>query len=799
MKDIKKVIKVEHKTENSSYLYRIYVDNIGDIEKGDRILVPLHGKSSVHPATVSRVYTNHKGKTWIEVRDNFKPCLYVWTTESYRLNPNGSRYKVGVVNWQSVQNRLKQTDTTGVIEKIELVEIFELDSKSPEDTMKVEYYIHNHPSLTRIRKDREGVIGDYVTQIKPVILEAIAKFNVKKAADIPSIMIPRYYQSDCVEENIQAFQEHDRITDILTCSSGKSYLGFLTYTQGFVLGNLKVNKNIVLLFVPNIQLVRQTSNDWITAARSSGLSLRSITVGGVKGSIQDPTELAARIEEATKDSITLITCTYQSSGIVSTALKITDTEVDLTICDEVHRLTGSNKKVWSNVLYNHFIKSRKRLFFTASPVEYTEASFGYSGLENKEKYGPTVFKYSFRDLQLDGYAAPLELLGVELDKDVYLNLQDSFESKKNIIQENLLNFQDISLTEIPEEFNTDEGSFVFFIMLHNTLISLRDGLFTHPLIYANSHNRLKIFMAALKTLAPDYNVNIDYLEIFSSGDDIDSRINKLKKDFTNAKIGVAGNVYCLQEGISINAVDGIVLIDPRSSGPAIVQILGRPVRLDSNNPNKVARVLLPILLEKSISGTKLHPGFHKTSMEWILALAAADSDFENIILEDMSFISSKKREGIDEREAVLNHNKKAIPRGREKKRTDVILDKVDFEEFTKTAVLKKIISTKSNTLVFNQTEEGKLRKISRDAHVFINKHLIPLENGLYNYNTRNQKKYTELIKSKYAYTEEFSIEANIGRKDAERILIECGLKKLLEVSTKLDVVNTENTVKSLFE
>ena len=799
MKDISKVLKVQHRTENSSYLYRIYVDSIKGIERGDRILVPLHGEDNVHPVTVSRVYTNHKGKKWIEVRDNFKPCIYVWTTESYRLNPNGSRYKVGVVNWQSVQNRLKQTDTTGVIEKIELVEIFELDSKSPEETMKVESYIHNHSSLTRIRKDREGVIGDYVTQIKPVILEAIGKFNVKKAADIPSIIIPRYYQTDFVDTVKQAFLKHDRATGVLTCSSGKSFLGYLTYIKGFVQGPLQVNKNIVLLFVPNIQLVRQTSNDWVTAARSSGVPLRSITVGGVKGSIQDPTELAARIGEATKETITLITCTYQSAGIVSTALKITDTEVDLTICDEVHRLTGSDKKVWSNVLYNHFIKSRKRLFFTASPVEYTEASFGYSGLENQEKYGPTVFKYSFRDHQLDGYAAPLELLGVELNNEVYLEIQDSFESKKNIIQENLLNFKDISLTEIPEEFNTDEGSFVFFIMLHNTLIALRDGLFTHPLIYANSHNRLKIFMAALKALAPEYNVNIDYLEIFSSGDDIDSRINKLKKDFTNAKIGVAGNVYCLQEGISINAVDGVVLIDPRSSGPAIVQILGRPVRLDSTNPNKIARVLLPILLEKSTSGTKLHPGFHKTSMEWILALAAADSDFENIVLEDMSFISSKKRQGIDEREAVLKHSKKPIPRAREKKSTDIILERVDFKEFTKSAVLKEIISTKRNISAFNQTNEGKLHKISRDAHVFINKHLIPLENGLYSYNRRNQKKYTELIKSKDAYTEEFSIEANIGRKNAERILIECGLEKLIEVSTKLDAINSEKTIKSLFE
>ena len=80
----------------------------------------------------------------IIIAKKFHPCIYAWTTESLKLT---NAYKVGIVNWQSVTNRLKQTDTTGIIEPIELVEQFQLELYDlsildPKKTYEIESEIH---------------------------------------------------------------------------------------------------------------------------------------------------------------------------------------------------------------------------------------------------------------------------------------------------------------------------------------------------------------------------------------------------------------------------------------------------------------------------------------------------------------------------------------------------------------------------------------------------------------------------------------------------------------------------------
>ena len=57
---------------------------------------------------------------------------------------------------------------------------------------------------------------------------------------------------------------------------------------------------------------------------------------------------------------------------------------------------------------------------------------------------------------------------------------------------------------------------------------------------------------------------------------------------------VLTNAFALQEGIDIKKVDSIFFSSPKSSTISIVQAIGRALRLDPDNPDKVAAIVVPI-------------------------------------------------------------------------------------------------------------------------------------------------------------------------------------------------------------
>ena len=69
------------------------------------------------------------------VAKEFNPCIYVWTTNILRKS---NIYKVGIVKWQSVSERMKQTYTTGVFEPIQVVDTWNLGTYNTKIVEKIE-------------------------------------------------------------------------------------------------------------------------------------------------------------------------------------------------------------------------------------------------------------------------------------------------------------------------------------------------------------------------------------------------------------------------------------------------------------------------------------------------------------------------------------------------------------------------------------------------------------------------------------------------------------------------------------
>jgi superfamily II DNA or RNA helicase len=756
------ILKIEELDNN--YRVKITVNRIRKTFRREKILSLKFGNDIV---VVKVLSCDIKNKT-IECK-KFNPCIYIWTTASYQKS---NIYKVGITNWQSVKNRIRQQDTTGVLEPIEIIDYFKLSIYDPKITEMMESEIHN--TIGKVRKDREAVRGDYKTVIKPVIINIINKYNNANGIDL-DIPTPRYYQQDAADTAAEYYKNNDKGWIQWTCGSGKSFGGYWIYKS--VVKSIGISSNVVIILVPNKQLVTDTYKNWNFITSSYGDKIRSLRVCD-EFNIQSDT-IVRWLSTATSDTINLIVSTYQSSSKVADALRFSKITADFLINDEVHRLTGPLTKSWSKCLYDSFLPVRKRLSMTASPIEYTMQSVGYSGMENKSLYGEKFHQYLFLDAQLDGNIAPLEVLGVYMSNDDLQGIKNLLKNNKDIIQSNLYS-KDLDFTYLDELIQIDKGNPTFFIQLHNTLSCLRDKEFSHPIIYANSTKRIEMFMACLKAMAPLYNVKIDYSEIFTAKDKIETRIIDLEKKFATAKVAVVGNVYCLQEGISINEVDSVIMIDPRSSAPSIIQILGRPVRLNGADINKVAKILLPLIVDFDESGKVIiDNSCFDDVKDWIINICGADSDFQNI-LTDIKIFTSKSKTGTEIRN-VLQKQKKTSISGK-----NISIDKkerqllhIDFNEVMYNMEIKSIISSKKSTHIINNTKIGLETKLNHNANDYILKYREKIITHLNNFNKKQIHRYRDLIKLKEEYISDFSQTFDISIEKSTELLTKYKIDELV--------------------
>jgi predicted helicase len=285
------------------------------------------------------------------------------------------------------------------------------------------------------------------------------------------------------------------------------------------------------------------------------------------------------------------------------------------------------------------------------------------------------------------------------------------------------------------------------------------------------------------------------MNIFTSDDEIELRMKELNTKFANSKIGVVGNVYCLQEGISINQVDGIIMIDPRSSGSAIIQILGRPVRLDSKNPNKVAKIILPIIFKTYRGKIELDKTYFDTTRDWMLSIVAADSDFENMVFNDINCITTKSRKGIEVKNVKVSNNKKSVSGvNRNVDKDEIELEKVDFTDYKDFAQLKSMISTKTNNTIQRNTKVGKNEYLIRHARTMVIGLEKKLDNAIQNYNVKQFSRYTSLITDRDTIVTEFANSIPISKQSANKILTEVKVDRVIKKIAKLNKLNYSNVL-----
>ena len=180
----------------------------------------------------------------------------------------------------------------------------------------------------------------------------------------------------------------------------------------------KIGGSRILVMVPSLSLMSQTLREW--AANTSLKPFRYLclcsdtTVDlGEDSPVEHLYEMdvpvttdAEVISEFLKNEpaiTSILLSTYQSSKVLSEAVKKTGIDFDTAIFDEAHRTTGSDVGVWNLAIDDKNVPIKKRIFMTATPRIYAphiskkakEKDILLYSMDDNEVYGKPFYEMTF--------------------------------------------------------------------------------------------------------------------------------------------------------------------------------------------------------------------------------------------------------------------------------------------------------------------------------------------------------------------------------------------------------------------
>ncbi|MFC4506625.1 MULTISPECIES: DEAD/DEAH box helicase [Streptomyces] len=389
-----------------------------------------------------------------------------------------------------------------------------------------------------------------------------------------SRMIPRPHQ----EEALRAIREtsEGRALVVMACGTGKSLVARETAGAR--------TASTVLVTVPTLALAEQIYRGWASRF-PDGLDALIVcsdsAVGGAAAPVTvEPGRIADFLAPRPSTRMRLLISTYHSVGRIAEAYTLrTLPPLDLVVLDEAHHTAGRAGKAYSAVLDNARIPAVFRLSLTATSRihEGSDGTADIVSMDDEELYGKRVYELSF------GSAIQRKLLA---DYEVAIVLVSD---------------QDVHATLLAQDGGSHASSRSSDAATVAAQIALSQAMHEHDLRQVIAfHSRVarsKAFSATLGTIgATSAKVRITSLHM-------DGRTPASTRNFQLEMLAspargrrvVLNNVRTLTEGVDVSSVDGICLVDPKSSQTDIVQAVGRALRLHPDH-DRPALILLPVYI-----------------------------------------------------------------------------------------------------------------------------------------------------------------------------------------------------------
>ncbi|MBQ9478714.1 MAG: DEAD/DEAH box helicase, partial [Selenomonadaceae bacterium] len=282
-------------------------------------------------------------------------------------------------------------------------------------------------------------------------------------------------------------------------------------------------------------------------------------------STTDPNKIIDRLKP---DAFNVIFSTYQSLDKVAAV----ELDFDLIICDEAHRTTGYVEKgadapLFKRVHDNNFIRSKKRLYMTATPKLYT-----------------TALKKSATEKDLTLWSMDDETI---FGEDFYvLKFSDALDHKL-LTDYRVLVFtvreQDVP-DELKSQFNVSDVAKIYGAanalakkLSPESQYILRDdpNPMRSAVAYCSSIKLSKDIANLFNAVEP--NIKADHVDGSMRSDQRKAKLSALK-NVGDGACHILTNARCLSEGIDVPALDAVLFMSTRKSQVDIIQAVGRVMR-----------------------------------------------------------------------------------------------------------------------------------------------------------------------------------------------------------------------------
>jgi predicted helicase len=476
----------------------------------------------------------------------------------------------------------------------------------------------------------------------------------------------RPHQKDALTKTNEHFKDNDRGKLIMACGTGK------TFNSLRIAENETDGKGFILFLVPSIALLGQTLNEWYADAlepinaicicsdpeiTKNRKQLEDIDTSSVidlafpaSTNVENILHQFKGLETKSNSGLTVVFSTYQSIEVIAKAQKElaksnpTYAEFDLIICDEAHRTTGvslanEDESAFTKVHNNDFIKSKKRLYMTATPRLYNDETKSKAAqaeailcsMDDVSLYGEEMYRIGFGEAVEKNLLTDYKVLILTLNEnDVPPAVQKMIMDKESEI-----NTDDASkligcINALSKQILGDEG-----IIKETDPEPMRRAVAFCQSISA-SKKITNTFNVASETYISELPADKQEQTQLVASKHIDGTMNAtdrnellswLKDEPADKECRVLTNVRCLSEGVDVPSLDAVLFLSARNSQVDVVQSVGRVMRRSEGK--KYGYIIIPIVVPADVEADKALDDNERYKVVWTVlnALRAHDDRF----------------------------------------------------------------------------------------------------------------------------------------------------------------------------
>lgn len=435
---------------------------------------------------------------------------------------------------------------------------------------------------------------------------------------------PYEYQKKILSKMKKYFKKNNKGILIMPCGTGKTLTSYYHFITDY---------NTCFIAVPSLYLSSSIFEEWKKENNARNIDCKYLIVASDCDFNDKQNNISSYCVTTNKEEIIkfiksegkkkIVITTYQSSELLINACEKLNFKFDIGIYDEAHRTVGTENKLFTELAVNDNV-CNKKLFMTAtSKVIRTNLKRKEKivSMNDKNIYGEKIYQYSMRNAIKNGQLCEYKIKilrshkkFIKMIENKYIKLKDNLNVKT----------QQIGVASMVIDS-----------------IKNRDSL--HILIFSNKNKNAKKIYDILKELIKTEFENEEIFLDCLSGEDSMKKRKYSVNEFINSKIGIISSARIFNEGVDIKICDTVVFAENKSSNIDIVQCIGRCLRKYDKNPNKIGKILLPIITDDECNCFDKENKWFKNILNVIRAIGKENDDE---IIEHLEIIDAFKNHPI---------------------------------------------------------------------------------------------------------------------------------------------------------